>query len=232
MIFLANIIVYWSSPEVHARYLIMFVPLAFGVLFYFYYKFREENRFQNVLIDYSLFALGLLATLGTIAVFFIDETRGLPQIIPKFIFLFLMLGLLSYLMLQIKNYRLLIFAIIMLVIRIGFNWTVIPARYQLDRGIPAREGAIKMGQIVKGEPLWILGWSDVDDFSAFYITRERGEILPRKYEDLYKINKKVYYIGDDKRLLNKDYLLFYTYNTHWNERKLKLVKILNEYSQK
>jgi len=232
IIFLANIIVYWTSPEVHARYLIMFVPLVYGILFYFYYKLREENRFQNVLIDYLLFSFGLIATLGTIVVFFIDETRELPQIVPKFIFLFLLLGILSYLMLRLKNYRLLIFAIIMLAVRVGFNWTVLPARYQLDRGIPAKEGAIKMGQIVKGEPLWILGNTGIDDFSAFYITRERKQILPRKYEGLYEINKNIYYIGDYSRLFNKDYRLYYTYNTHWKERKLKLVKILNEYSHK
>ncbi len=230
IIFLANIIVYWTSPEVHARYLIMFIPLSFGVLFYFYYKYREEKLFQNVLIDYLLFAIGVIATLGTIAIFFIDETRNLPLIIPKFIFLFLAMGVLTYLMLRIKPYRLLIFAIIMLVVRIGFNWTVIPARYQLDRGIPAKEGAIRMGQIIKGEPLYILGWSGVDDFSAFYITRERNEILSRKHGGPYDVSSTIYYIGDNNKLVNKDYRLYYSYNTHWQERKLKLVKILHEYA--
>ncbi len=229
IIFLANIIVYWSSPEVHARYLIMFIPLIFSVFFYFYYKYREENIFQNRVIDYLLSATGVIATLGTLAVFFIDETRDLSLIIPKFIFLFLSLGLLSYLMLRMKRYRLLIFVIIILLVRIGFNWTVIPARYQVNRGIPAKEGAIKMAQLMKGQPLWILGWSGVDDFSAFYITRERREILPRKYEELFDINYDMFYIGDDKRLINKDYYVYYTYNTHWQERKLKLVKILHEY---
>ena len=86
-----------------------------------------------------------------------------------------------------------------------------------------------IGQLMKGQSLWILGGSGVDDFSAFYITRERGEILPKKYEALYEINHDIFYIGDDNWLSNKDYLLYYTYNTHWQKRKLKLVKILHEY---
>jgi hypothetical protein len=182
-----------------------------------------------VIIGYVLFAIGVVATLGSVSIFFIDETKDLPWIIPKFIFLFVSMGWLSFLILRLPAKRLLIFALIMLIMRIGFNWTVIPARYQLDRGIPAKEGALQVARMTKGEPLWILGWSDVDDFSAFYITRERREILPRKYEDIYEINKDVFYIADQRRLANKDYRLFYTYRTHWQERKLKLVKILNEY---
>ena len=229
IIVLANLIVYWTSPEVHARYLLMFVPMTFGIFLYFYNRSREEGSIYYVMIGYVLFAIGVVATLGSVSVFFIDETRDLPLIVPKFIFLFASMGLLTFLILKLPAKRLLIFALIMLIMRIGFNWTVIPARYQLDRGIPAREGAMQVARMTKGEPLWILDLSGVDDFSAFYITRERRVILPRKYEGIHQIDKDVFYIGDDNKLANKDYRLFYTYRTHWQKRKLKLVKILNEY---
>ena len=204
----------------------MLVPLGFGILFYFYY--RQERKLGNVIIGYVLFAIGVLAALGSVSVFFIDETKSLPLIVPKFIFLFLGMGLLSYLMLRIKPYRLLIFAIIMLMIRIGFNWTVIPARHQLDQGIPAKAGAIQLARMVPTQELWILRTSGVDDFAAFYITRERGKMLPKRYENFYDVDDNTYYIADNNKLFGKEYRLFYSYNTHWQNRKLKLVKLLHE----
>jgi 4-amino-4-deoxy-L-arabinose transferase-like glycosyltransferase len=228
IIVLANLIVYWTSPEVHARYLLMFVPMAFGIFFFFYNRSREEGSIYNVIIGYGLFAIGVVASIGTTAVFFIDETKDLPWIVPKFIFLFLGMGILSYLMLRLPVQRLLIFALIMLIMRIGFNWTVIPARYQLDRGIPAKEGAVRLARLAGEKPLYVLGNSGVDDFSAFYITRERWKILPKRFGDFFAVDENTCYIADNNKLFNKEYRLFYSYNTHWQERKLKLVKLLNE----
>ncbi|NJO25025.1 MAG: hypothetical protein HC867_03360 [Bacteroidia bacterium] len=51
LIFLFNILVYWLSPEVYARYLFMFYPLLYSILFYLFLQWLDETTWQHKTIN-------------------------------------------------------------------------------------------------------------------------------------------------------------------------------------
>ena len=76
VIFGANILVYWFSPAIYARYLFMFLPLFFGLLFHAWYNYlpKEKSRLRLV-VKISLFALaGLMLLLIITFPTFIDTS--------------------------------------------------------------------------------------------------------------------------------------------------------------
>jgi hypothetical protein len=141
---------------------------------------------------------------------------------PKTLALFVGLGFFSLLLIKMKQHRLLVFGIILIIVRIGFNWSVMEARSNKAHEVVSRQGAIELAKLSKGKNLYIYKDSWMDDFGAFYITRERRDLLKRQYENF---DTNAYYIIDQRFMREVDYDSIYNYEIVWDRKPVNLIKI-------
>jgi len=219
IIFLANVIVYWTSPEVHPRYLLMFAPLVFSVFLFFYFKYQDDIRRR--IVDIILIVVAVIGTLGTLSLPFLKETKDFDLILLKTIFLFAGLTFLTILLIKMRAWRIIVFGIILLMVRIGFNWSVLEARDKLAHEIISRAGAIQTGQMTKADKLHIYKGTWVDDFSAFYITRERRKLLTRVHKNF---DRNALYLVDERFVNDADFEMLYKFPIVWEKKPLHLMK--------
>jgi hypothetical protein len=79
-----------------------------------------------------------------------------------------------------RERRWIILGIFLLVVRIGFDWFVLPNRDV--RGAGYASAAMEVARITEGKPLYIVGPNYVHSATSFMIERERGEILELRSE--------------------------------------------------
>jgi hypothetical protein len=89
------------------------------------------------------------------------------------------LSVIFYFFTKYRNVRLITFVCAILVLRILFNWFVIPERHQTSKPLVCKEQAIALGKEYQDIPINIYGFSNIDLTSSVYITRERNKITPR-----------------------------------------------------
>ncbi len=221
IVFMANIIVYWTSPEVYPRYLLMLFPLFFIVLLFLYEQDKGERNLLIRIVEAVFFGVGAIASLGFIAVHFHPVTHTFPYIWPKTTGLFIIMVFMLFLYIKIPKHRLILFGLILLTLRIGFNWFILPARNVMADNVKVKTSAIKAAQISKGKPLKIFEHAPVDFITAFYITRERMEILSRE-----KSGKDTtsYYLSPVFKKEVKYMEVIYRFNVDWEDKPILLVK--------
>jgi len=220
--FFANILVYWTSPEVHPRYILMLAPLYFIVLLYTFEQKKASDTRRIQILEKTLIAVAVLASAGVFLLLVFPGTRNISFIIVKTIAIFLGLGFFSLLMIKMKNHRLLIFAIILIIARIGFNWIAVEARAVKAHEVTSRKGAIELARKTTGYDLYIYKGSWMDDFGAFYITRERMKLLKRKYNNF---DTNAYYIVDGRFFNEQPFEELFSYEIVWERKPVKLAKI-------
>lgn len=82
-VFLANFIIYWSSPQVYARYLFMFLPLLFSIFFYAYDHIRFMDLWQKKVINQIIKWVMVILTLAFIVLPFTPFTKQNRKCISK-----------------------------------------------------------------------------------------------------------------------------------------------------
>lgn len=177
--FLANVLVYWSSPEVYPRYLLMLAPLIFGVFVYLHFEHKKLNTLHFRILDKLLVGLTILVSSSSFSPFFLKEVHFVPYWMLKTIVLNVALIFLTYAIWKNKKDRLLIFVAVLLVFRIGFNCFVIPHRNANDWGDEVRQSSIEVGQLTKDQPLFLYNKMEVQSTNLFYMLKERKAIIPR-----------------------------------------------------
>ncbi len=197
LIFLVNIIVYWTSPEVYPRYLLMMAPLVFSSYVYLHQIHKKENTWQYRFLTNLFLVVCVLIALGSLTSLFIDRPRDIPYRTLKGLVLFLGLGSLAYLYFRQSNSRMVILVLFLVMFRIGFDWFVLPDRNQNDYGDECRISATEIGDSLKQEPLFIYGITPYQAATSFYMTKAYGKIVQRKAgefnaEDYYLIDPRHY----------------------------------------
>jgi len=85
---------------------------------------------------------------------------------------------------------------ILLILRIGFNWFILPSREKIEWTTVCRESALRIGEQYKREDLFnfkgALGWNPA---TAYYLTKSRNQILTTGPE---KLDTTVIYIVPKK----------------------------------
>lgn len=195
LMFLVNIVVYWTSPEVYPRYLLMLAPLYYGVLLILHDNHQARQTLHYKITYWLLFTVMGLISLGSLAPFFLErvEALDLVGVIPKTIFLFTALSLLTIGYWKFKRLALPLLVLFLIVLRIGFDWFVLPDRNANDYGDLVRKSSIKVGKAFKEEQLFVYKESEMHPTNAYYITRERGKIVHRDKEGT---KQSAYYIFD------------------------------------
>lgn len=186
-VFLANIPVYWTSPEVHGRYVLMFVPLFYTIAFTGY-QMLPENAFIRKIIHYLLAGFGVVILLVFTGVFFHPVSKLVELSYIKATLIVFILLVLLILALRRINYISPILILVLLVTRVGFNWFVLPYRYSESHNLHDKNMASEVLRHTKGYPLYSYWPADkkpdeyygkriINYATMFYITSGRKEIL-------------------------------------------------------
>ena len=180
LVFATTIVPYWTSVEVYPRYLFMHVPLVFSALFYFYLKNKKENRWQANMVEMVFFAATCLAVIVALLPIVWEKAQDVPFLHVKSIGIALVLSMLAYLFWQWKNHRMLVFVLVLLVTRTGYNFFILPSRVKIECSTLVRQSSQEVVEIANGQPIYIyknsLGFQPM---TGYYFTRETGKILHR-----------------------------------------------------
>ncbi len=177
LLFVAVLPVYWLSPATIPRYLFMLVPLLLTVVIPLYYQMQPTHAWQTRVLDGLLLLALLLSSVLVLGAPLVPLVRVVPGAWAWSVALFAVLALLIYLFWKLADYRLLLLAYFLLVLRLAFDVFIFPARLQTSPVVGYRTAAIRVGRETRGRPLALLPGTRLDDVESFYIARERGQTL-------------------------------------------------------
>ncbi len=193
IVFVANILIYWTSPEVYPRYLLMLAPLIFSSFIHLHFLNQQKNSLLYRIINGIFFAFFVILTIGSFSPFFLEQTAQTPFLYLKAIPITLSMMMLTFIAWKWKEHRLIMMVVCLLLMRIGFNWFVLPDRNKNDWGNLCREDAIEMGKQMKGKKLYVYKNTTMYLLNSLHMTVGRNEIIPRRHQDF---EKDAYYILD------------------------------------
>jgi 4-amino-4-deoxy-L-arabinose transferase-like glycosyltransferase len=175
LVFLVNIPVYWISPQVYPRYLLMLAPLVFVTGYHLYREVPERALLRRVFEGLFL-GIGPLLALAAWLPLFLPRTREVAWLIPKVLALVVLMSFAAIAMWRFR--RLLIYALIvqLLTLRLAFDWFVIPDRIAEDTATAARADARRIGAAYRDQPLYLLGSDPLETTSSYYLATSRGII--------------------------------------------------------
>lgn len=194
LMFLTNIVVYWVSVEVYPRYILMLTPMIFTVLIYVY-DYNKTNKTHNYKVLNLIFSIiFVLISLSSFSYYFLEEIQAIDNYVAKTIFLNIAFLILTILFLFRKKQKLILMVLLVLVVRIGFDWFILPTR---DRNKPDFDNqAIRIGNKYKNENIFLYKSSKVDYTASYYIARERGKKTTREFN---RFEPSSYYYFDTSR---------------------------------
>jgi 4-amino-4-deoxy-L-arabinose transferase-like glycosyltransferase len=223
LVLLTTILPYWVSVEVYARYLLMHVPLAFTVLLFLHQKNKEAG---SPMVRWVEGIFQGLCWLGLVACFAPLVWKGLapvPHIYSKVAFLAASMALLIWLYRCWESQRLLTFAVLLLVARIGFNWFVVPTRIGVDFNNVVRKTTLQATGKMQGRPIYIyknsLGFQPV---TGYYFTRETGQIMRKQFAGDF--DKTAFYLMDTTQY-TRQHETVAKVRIQWKKGELAVVKI-------
>lgn len=176
LVFLVNILVYWTSPQVYPRYVLMHVPLLFGVFVYLHQK--NKGTLQYKIVEGVFFLFIGVFLIGAFLPFFMEGPQKQPYYILKTLVIITGLVLTGWLFYKLTTKRLLLLSIFLLIVRVGFNWFVLPERNLNDPGAMVRSTSIHIGEKYKDSPLFIYKNTRMQPANSFYLTESKGQIIP------------------------------------------------------
>ena len=195
LIFFFNIIVYWTSPEVYPRYILMLVPLFFGVIAYFYLEHKKEDHRFIRIIEFIFGLIITLAAVGSISLLFL-EIPGVKYGLLIGTGLLITLGLTAFLYWKQVQNRLYWLVIAMLILRIGFDLTAIPNRMNESDAVKGKETTIEIAEKTKGAPLYF--WWDPEREATGYYGKRLTTYWLIYYLSITR-EEIIYTIGDRKK---------------------------------
>ncbi|GAB2526932.1 hypothetical protein GCM10027085_16430 [Spirosoma aerophilum] len=201
--FSLTVLIYWSSPQAYGRYLIGLVPMFFTVLAYLYTEQSAPTDRGRWWVERIWLVVTLVVAAGVWTAMFYPTTRVLPAAFWKTAVVSLLLFGIGWRMTQSSPNRLVLMIATLLVIRLGFNWLVLPGRAAKRQFY--MDSAIQAARKTLGYPLYgyktTVGDGPATDVSTFHLTAVRGEILRRTDQKI----PGALYIGDSLTLAHESY---------------------------
>jgi len=122
-------------------------------------------------------------------------TRDLPYILPVTISLFIAMATISFFYWKQATFRLLWVSIAILVIRIAFDFTMIPSWEKTHPVVATKKLAAELADLTKGRDLYVYWNPDFkpdpyfnyrynNEIFTFYLSTARGRITPVKMEKI------------------------------------------------
>lgn len=223
LIFIFNILIYWTSPETYPRYIFMLFPPIFTVLIYMFYKDLEVNGIRSRIILYFLGGVLVLGLVASVAMPLLKQTGWVDHAWLKASVMFAVIALLLFFYIKLKDQRLVVFAAAMLMLRIGFDWFIIPPRYNDFQ--EHKVGALKAAEVTGNGNLYIFRDSETEHATSFYITLGKMQLLKYKHEGF---NTTDYYYLDPRLLPEDAYETIYDFKLYRHDQPMKIVKLKKE----
>lgn len=228
-----NVIVYWTSPEVHPRYILMLTPLFFTLVTWIYFKEKNNNNKMIRIPEYIFGLLLIMSCIAPYASLFIEETKNIDHIWLITILFFLSMVTLTFFYWKKVLMRLFWLSVAILVIRLGFDFIILPTRQLNTNEVEGKESAFELAKQTKEMPL-VLYWNP--DFEpSFY---DKRNIIRNRY--LYwlsvardemitihlEINPDTIYIADENHIADRPVSIIGSFDQKLDDTKtLKLVTL-------
>jgi 4-amino-4-deoxy-L-arabinose transferase-like glycosyltransferase len=194
LVFLSNIVVYWVSPTTYPRYLFMFLPLAFTPIIFLHVKEENEGTRLYKIVHIAFMMMIVIVMAVSLAGPVLSVTRNIPLVMVKGCSLFLSSGFILYIYLKNIKFRFEYMIILLLIARIGFDWFVIPSRYNDSLQPMVQEEIKRIEQIVGNNEIhYDLILPEFKTPEMYHLTVLR-QSLPH-YDTLYR--EMCYYLVSD-----------------------------------
>ncbi|MBK9338642.1 MAG: hypothetical protein IPM98_19770 [Lewinellaceae bacterium] len=188
-----NLPIYWSSVQVYARYLLMFIPLFTVLSFHLMEQDRAANTWRYRVFQGLLGVLVVLLPVAFGALPWVPEVNFLAGIGP------LALGSAATLAAVATCYfadrrRYLFWVILsLLVARIAFDRIILPTRHHENETSKARQDVRDLVDKYRDRTWYAYGTSYIREPASFYMTQKLGYIVQRttdasKPNALYLVN--------------------------------------------
>ncbi len=213
IVLLANIWVYWLSPQTRPRYLMMLYPLLFILWSHAYYTYRDSLPVINKAFNIILISLGLLLTLSIPAALFFGLQAYVPFLMLKAVTLVICCASFTWLIHRLRRSKIIAFLGLLIMLRLAFSWFVLPHRLEHNPEKYYYHAAVEMGILSKKEPFYFYQYHPAEpgipfhDRLIFYIQRTRMQQVKFVEDDA----KPGYYFTFDRDLKNPDAILVKTY---------------------
>ena len=222
LVFIFNIIIYWTSPESYPRYIFMLFPPLFTILVYMFFEDLKKNGLRSRIVEYFLLGVMILGAIAAIPMPVLKQTGFVDYAWLKAAIMFTTMLILTFFYLKLKEQRMVIFAAGMLMLRVGFDWFIIPPRY--DDFQIHKEMSMKAAEVTGKGNLFIYRHSETEHATTFYITMVKQQLLKRKNDNF---NTSDYYYLDPRLMPKAYYETVYDFQLFRHDQPLKIVK-LNE----
>ncbi len=182
LIFVAfNIPLYWVSPGTRDRYIYMFLPFLYNILFFL--AFKSINQYGRQ-IRLGLFILSWVLVAGLMVIPFFIESIPFHW---TMIAVFLMLTI-CFLLHKRLLHNLLGIMLIMMALRLYYDQVVFPIRALSEHNIAATEHAGKVCRLTQGKDLVFFGDSQKTEVKLPFrkpVTIKEIERLPHQFSYYY-----------------------------------------------
>jgi 4-amino-4-deoxy-L-arabinose transferase-like glycosyltransferase len=189
-----NIIVYWTSPEVYPRYILMLVPLYFTVVSYAYTDLREQGHIIARIIEYVFGILLIVFILAPYASLFLEVFNVVNSRLLISILLSVSITAIAIIYWRSAKTRLLWLAISLLVLRIGFDLIVLPTRQHNTVEVLMKESAIALAEQTSDEELYCY-WNPEYEPDFYY---NRGQLKFRFHYYLSSARDRILYNSSER----------------------------------
>lgn len=220
LILTSNVILYWLSAETRARYLFMFLPLFFTIVFYVFQK-DYSAKIKSYLLK-GVLVLMLLSALCILLLPFIDRFSFIQYAALKTAFPFIAICLALFLLIKKKLSSLFGLFTLLIILRISFNLFILPLREKEATESKNKKIGAEIAALTKDKPLYLLAHPPINDDILYYLTLHKKEIIFHKKRPPLAGN---YYICT-RQAIKKRYGLtvLYTFKVSYENTTLYLVK--------
>lgn len=183
-LFLATVLLYWTSVEVYPRYLLMHAPLIFLVFFHLLEQHRREGSRLHGVVQGLWKVLVVLLPLAALSPFVYEPYRAVPHWALKSLGLAaLLLAACAVLYLRSPSThtltrRLPLLVLMLLLFRFWFDLFILPHRLHIVWNNHCRSTILRAARNLPPNPLLLYRESlGLQPATGFYFTRETGRIL-------------------------------------------------------
>ncbi|MBK8922317.1 MAG: glycosyltransferase family 39 protein [Saprospirales bacterium] len=190
-----NLPIYWSSVQVYARYLLMFIPLFTVMSYYLMEQDREVNAWRFRAFHAVLGGLAVLLPLAFFVMPWVKEVNFLAGIWPLSLTFGSALAVLAGCYWADRGRYLYWIMLSLLVARIAFDLIILPTRHHENNTSIARRAVRDLVVKYPDRTWYTYGRSEIREPASFYMTEKLGYIVqntidPTRPDALYFVNPK------------------------------------------
>lgn len=214
-VFLANILVYWLSPDYRARYIFMLIPFLLIPCFYLW-----RNELTKYYRRGSLITL-IITLISIVGMWWFVSTKEIFPSLWVMIFI-LVTGILVYGFMRLKSLSTSLLVLsCLLIIRIGYSETMVPFRVKTGPYLKEKEEALKFAAICGDEKTYMYH-SNLSLTMNWYFSVERMQMLETRRKD-FAMNA-YYFVPSDVITDSENVEVFDTFVRRFGNKKFMLVK--------